>query len=433
METPADRHYRQRAKQAKLELQMPQLLPAMVGALQTRPAEYLDRWLTHPGFGLEPAHVWAIYRQAEWGYPMSQVDLFDDMIEGDGHLRTTVHKRNLAVSGKERQIMPGGDRPIDIAAAELCAAMLAETNLEDAIIHQLSTRPTGYAGTEILWEKRDGDVIPSWFVNVHARRFVFDELGRPNMIAKVGDMKGTPLAPGGWIFGRNAVVGPVVRSGLMRTALWFAMFKRWSWRDWVIYGEKFGIPSIWGRYDSDATEEDRDALEEAVTNIGEDGQAVMSKKTEIEIKESTSSNSNNLHAGIVAEANLEISKLITGSTLTLEQGGAGSFALGKVHQSGAFEYVQADARLVNRLLREYLFRPMLVFNGLADARTPRQVIHVSQESDPLTRAQVAEKLQGMGLAIDGEQMREEFQLRAPPVPDRELKAIVDSPRPLVQG
>jgi len=388
--------------------------------------ESLDRFIQHPGFGLTPQKVVQCYRQAECGWPERQVDLFEDIIENDGHLRSVIEARTLAVAGKPWSVMPGGNEPIDIAAAQILNDALEETNFGEAIGAVLGARYYGYSATEIRWEDVGGDVVPTWFVPIPFRRIRFDDQDQPRIVNGMNGFETEALEPGKWIYARNT--GPLTsvtaRSGLMRTATWFALWKRWSWRDWVIYAEKFGIPLVIGRYqaDSGSTDADKAALEDIVSDIGEAGSAVMSDKTEVEIREAQrGGDSNGLHINIVKESNNEISKLITGSTLTVESGGPGSFALGKVHESRAFDLVVSDADLVAKRFAMDLARPFLRFNGLEGARVPRLNIAVTREVDPLTRAQIVEKLHGMGLPLDTEQLRNEFQIKAPPSDERALQ------------
>lgn len=404
-----------------LQLPPPPLpMTAPLGGIVEQSSEF-DRFVRHPGFGLEPQRVLNIFRTAEHGWPMDQCDLFADITENDGHLRSVTTARSLAVAGKKWQVMPGGSETIDEVAAQLLQGSLRDANFPDLMLHLLETRYGGFSGSEIRWAERDGDSIPEWFVNVPCRRFRFDDLDQPRLLSR-DDFDGVSLAPGRWIFGRNSVAGIVARSGLLRTATWFALFKRWSWRDWVIYAEKFGIPLVRGIYKQGATEEDKAELEQAVEDIGEAGQATMSDEATIEIDEAAQGgDSTNLHAGIVREANAEISKLITGSTLTVDSGGPGSFALGKVHETRSFDLVVADAEFVARRFREDIARPFLTFNGLQDAALPELIIHITRESDPLTRAKLAETLLRMGLELDTEQLREDFQFRKPPTEERTLR------------
>lgn len=414
---------------SRLGLNMPPAPPTLVEGVTTKPVEMWDRFVGHPGSGIDPRRVIAIYRMAECGYPLEQADFFADIVENDGHLRSAIEDRLLAVAGKDWQVMPGGEKPIDIKAAELLQAMLEESNFDDAIAAILSSRYYGFSGTEIDWQRRDGEIIPSHFVTVPFRRFRFDSEDRP-LLLNSSDYQGEPLSPGSWIWASNinALCHITARSGMLRTAAWFALFKRWSWRDWVIYAEKFGIPLVIGKHDPNATEDEKIQLESTVQDIGEAGQATMSNNVEVEIREAQrSGDSASLHRSIVAEANQEIAKLITGSTLTGQTGGPGSFALGKVHEGRAFSLVTADARMVSRRFSRDLAAPFLEFNGLQGARLPWLKIYVERETDPVRRLDMAKKAQEMGLPLDIEQIRAETGFRAPPSEARELKAPTPPP------
>ncbi len=409
----------------RLGLNMPPV-PLSVTApkgLQVRSVEWLDRFVQHPGVGLTPAKVVSVYRTAEWGWCQEQCDLFEDIIENDGHLRSVIEARTLAVAGKEWTVLPGADDPLSVAASELLSAALTRTNFSDAIAYIVGARYYGYSLTEIQWERVGPDVLPTWFITIPHRRVAFDAADRPTIINDLNTIEGESLEPGRFVYATNTggpITTRVARSGLMRTATWYALFKRWSWRDWVIYAEKFGIPMVIGTHDEGATEEQVTKLEDTVTNIGEDGQAIKSRDVEVEIKEVVQTDTN-LHKGIVEEANTEISKLITGSTLTTDSGGPGSFALGKVHETRSFDLVVADAKLVARRFAEDVARPFLKFNGFEGAAVPRLTIAIARETDPGARLKEFTGAQSIGVDVDSEQVREELLLRVPPSEDRILK------------
>lgn len=394
------------------------------GGVATKSIEMWDRYISHPGAGIDPREIINIYRCAELGDPMRQVDLFADTIETDGHLRSAIEDRLLAVAGKEWEVMAGGDAPIDIMAAEILRDQLAESNFDDCIAAILASRYHGFSGTEIDWRRVDSDIVPSWFVPVPFRRFKFDSRGRP-MLMNSELYEGKLLKPGHWVWGTNAslMTGNHARSGLMRSAVFFSLFKKWSWRDWVIYAEKFGIPLVLGKHDPDASEEEKEVLEEVVQDVGDAGQATMSKNLEVEIREAQQGgDSTGLHRAIVMEANNEISRLITGATLTGNSGSSGSYALAEVHQQRAFNLVLADARMVSDRFKRDIAKPWAIFNGLQKAKLPVLKIHVAKEINPKVRAEILQILQAMGLDIDAEQVRQEFQLRSPPSDARSLKA-----------
>lgn len=383
----------------------------------------IDKFLSHPGTGIGPATVVQIYRAAEQGYPAEQCDLFADIIEADGHLRDALEGRLLDVIGKPWSVSPAGDDRQSQIAAELCQHALEEINGRDMFAQTLAARGMGYGATEITWTRRDGDVVPKWFHPVPYRRFIFDDADRPRYLKDPYSREGDPLEPGRWLFATNQTpyFHIKARLGLLRTATWFALFKRWSWRDWMVYSEKFGVPLVLGKYAQGTPEEQIDELEQAVQDIGEDGQAVMSKLAEIEILEVARGGDNQgLHAGLVAECNLELSKLITGATLLAAHGGKSSYALGAVHRGRAFSRTLDDNRLLNAHVQQQLFRPMLHWNGLDKARTPILEFHVEEEVDPLTRAKIHQIYFEMGLPLDKEQLYRNGTLRPPPNDERAL-------------
>lgn len=410
----------------KLGLNMPPMPSVFGGAgISVKPNELLDRFVSHPGAGISPQQVIQIYRSAEQGYPQAQFDLFNDTIEGDGHLRSAIEDRMLSVCGKDWRVMPGGEDQQDILAADLLQGMLEQTNFNEVIAKLLASRYFGFSASEIDWRRIDGDVVPNWFVTVPFRRFRFDKDDQP-LLLSLNSWEGSPLEPGKWVTASNAgpIFDVVPRSGLMRTATWYSLFKRWSWRDWVIYCEKFGIPLVIGKHEPGATEDEIEQIEQTVQDIGDAGQATMSTNMEIDIREAQrSGDSAGLHRAIVGEANQEMSKLITGSTLTGQSGGPGSFALGKVHEGRAFNLVIADASMVNDRFQATIARPFLEYNGLKLARLPKLKIYIERETDPLRRMTLAKGCHDLGMTLDVEQIRAETGFRAPPNEARTLYPV----------
>lgn len=414
----------------------PPLALTAPGGITVKNLDGFDRGLLHPEFGIEPRQVIQIYRSAECGWSSHQADLFTGIVERDGHLQATILNRINAVAGKAWQVLAGGDDPESALVADLLNSHLHATNFGEMIPHWLSARFMGWAAAEIVWERRGDAILPVHFIDVPARRFSFNNKDQPELLNDhvTSISGGEALIPGKWIFVRNRSPfgGLTVQSGLLRGATWMSIFKHWSWRDWVIYAEKFGIPLVIGRYRQGAQDDEKAALEEAVESIGEAGSATMPESTDIEIKEAQrGGDSNGLHRSIVREANEEISKLINGSTLTMATGGNGSFAQAEVHAMTSFAHVEADARMIASNVAMQLFRGFLKFNGFLNAKMPRLVIHITRETDGMARAQEAKILQGMGLELDTEQIYEEHGFRKPPPGDRVLQAPQSEPAPSI--
>lgn len=386
---------------------------------QTINFQFFDRWSTHPGHGLTPTRIREILLESEVGYPMRQCDLFEDVEESDAHLRQAFESRLQAVAGKSWTVLPGGDRKMDQTAAERFEQALRDVpNTRQMFEHQLTDTRYGYAATEILWGlSDDGWIVPTWFANVPHRRFRFDLEGdNPHLLTKDNTAIGEPLLPGQWIFSRLRH-RLAASSGLMRTAIWLAMFKRLALRDLIVFSERFGLPYLKGIYEEGASDEDKAVLKAALRKIGTDGAAMMSERTKIELVEVASKASGEQVQAVIHElVNAEISKLITGATLNAESKGPGSYALGQVHQDRSFDLIASDAERLEHRIKVDLAIPFLKFNGLA-AAPPHLKIHVVRNVDPLTRARVASiYANDLGGELSREQIRTEFQFK-PPIDD----------------
>src|SRR5215216_3969869 len=108
----------------RLSLARPGALPQQAPRGRAAREIALDRWVDHPGHGITPQRVLAIYALAEAGYPRQQVDLFDDLVEHDGHLRNLLEQRVQAVAGKPWVIQAAGNGRDDELAARILATTL---------------------------------------------------------------------------------------------------------------------------------------------------------------------------------------------------------------------------------------------------------------------------------------------------------------------
>lgn len=393
-----------------------------------RDLEAIDARSDHPGYGLTAARIVQIFIEAEHGRPRRQCELFDDLIENDGHLRNLFDQRSQAVAGKPWSVQPEGPSAESALASEVLSSALGRQDMIRVFEHLLTFNRYGFAAAEIDWgvqnfKGRDW-VVPSYLVSVPARRFVIsngplmgqgagevDELRLVNDLTALG---GEALAPGKWLqVRRNGT--RVSRAGLMRTASWYAMAKRFGFRDWVVLSEKFGLPLLLAKYKEGASDEAVETAKEIIRNLGSDGGAAVESTIEVDIHEAgrTTDNSST-HGGLIGHCNREMSKLINGSTLANDNAdsGSASYALGQVHDSVRWDNVVYDAERVQEAFRTQLFEPFMRFNGL-NAPAPKLAIDVARDLSPLQRSQIGERLQKMGVPISIAQLRRETGFHAP--------------------
>lgn len=374
-----------------------------------------DRWVNHPGHRLTAAKIRNAFANAEGGWPEDQCDIFDDRYEADAHLRDAFQGRNESVARKDWILIPGGDAPADIRAAELLDEALRNVcGLTQTFEHQLSALRYGYAYSEIMWERRDRLAVPVHFENVIPRRFRFaDDNDRPLLVTG-DDFEGEDLVRGKWwrteLTGRKKAM-----AGLMRTAVWWSMFKTMAARDWVVFANRYGLPYAWATYDNNLRDEkDKDVLKSMMKSLGTDGWAVFQRGVDVQILEANKTGgAEEVHGALVTLCNQEISKLVTGATLISENSGPGSFAATREHGARGFQRIAGDAKLLSESFEDYVGRPFVEYNGIP-ARPPKLKIHIVRDSDPLTRVKVLSMVVNeLGVDVSKEQVRQEIQLKTP--------------------
>jgi phage gp29-like protein len=384
----------------------------------------IDTYNSHPGFGLEPEMLLSYHRKAERGQPMQQFDCWDDQIERDGSLRGMLNDRNESVSGCEFVVMPPPGRS-DVqsvrAASELNDRLQNRLTFREFIAHQLTSIPYGAACTNMVWEYEEGIAVPYEFVNPPIRRFAAPSAERADEIwmidATGGSIKLVELQYGLWTCSRYRFRNPWA-AGLMRTCAWLSMFKATGFRDWRVFAEMFGIPLAIGYYEEGAGPRSREALEEAVRQIGEDGYAVLSSLTELVIKETArGGDSSTCWPPLIKACEDQMSILITGGTLNTSVASVGSYNAAQVHESRGYTMKCADAMRLQEVFTRDIGIPFIAYNGYDRAAPPRLKIKIRR--DALQWAQTLEII-GMAMELDQDQVREDFGLREP-APGRGVK------------
>lgn len=381
----------------------------------------LDAYNAHPGTGLSAETIISIFREAEKGAPLRQFDLFDDMLEVDGHLRGHHEGRIMANAGQDWRLLAGNpEDPRSVDAAKLLEERLRDLMLEasgtgfpDYIEHQLMHPSYGLAATCTRWELDRGVIAPIEFNNVSHRRLAAPSPERAGEIWLINGKSAKdliPLEPGLWSITRYKHRNPWA-AGLLRTATWWSMFKRLAIRDWQVYANIFGLPYVIGMYEPNSSRKTREELLKAVQNIGTDGYAVFENTGTITIKGASEKGDSSLVYPVIAKnCDDEISKIYSGGTANTDIGDKGSYAAGSIHETRAFQLYRADAKRVEATFTRSIGRPFCVWNNFADVAPPR--LHIQTMRDNFPRAQSL-AIVGQMLPIDEGQIREEFGLRVP--------------------
>ena len=125
---------------------------------------------------------------------------------------------------------------------------------------------------------------------------------------------------------------------------------------WDAFGEIFGMPMRVAKTAS-RDKKDIDRLNQMLVNAGASMTAVMPLDTELEFIESTRADAYNVYNERVSRANSEISKLIIGQTMTIEDGS--SLSQSQTHLQVLQNLVESDADMLRDVINNQLLPRMV--------------------------------------------------------------------------
>jgi len=329
-----------------------------------------DKYSTYPSNGLTPTRLAQIFREADSGDVLRQMELFEEMEEKDPHLFSQLQTRKNAVTGLDFEVIPFSDDEYDKKIAEFVKEEIESIeSMEDMFLDLLDAVGKGIATSEIIWENENDKHTIKDVKWRHQKKFFWDE----NDIFKVM----TEEFPNGIIVPENKFIvhrykarsGHPSRAGTLRVVAWMYLFKNYDVKDWVAFCEVFGMPLRLGKYNPSASEEDKEALMKALVMLGTDAAGIIPDNTEIEFKESAKTTSINVYESLARFCDEQMSKALLGQTLTSDSGG-GSFAQSKTHNEVRHDLTMADCKALAATVRRDLIRPLVLFNFGENKRIP---------------------------------------------------------------
>jgi phage gp29-like protein len=378
-----------------------------------------DRWSGYPSMGLTPSRLSEIFMLADNGYLRPQAELFEEIEEKDAHLSTCFQTRKLAVSSLDWHIEPYSEDPEDQKIAEFCEDALKEINdIEDDFQDLLDSIAKGYSMSEITWEANNGDIVPIDLTWIHSKKLSFVTTLTPRILTDEDLAIGVEPPPWKTIYHRfRGRCGFDPRAGVLRVVAYLYLLKIYGWKDWATFNEVYGMPLRVGKYPPGMSEPDKQALKEAIRNLGSDAGGIISTDTSIEFVEGGGRSGSGRQipfAVLINQINREMSKAVLGQTLTTDtEGATGTYAAGKIHADVRQDIVQADARSLQVTLRAQLLRPLVGFNFGWDKPVPHFKFEYEEGEDLKEASEVVKNLSEVGYPFTAEYISERFGVDLP--------------------
>lgn len=243
---------------------------------------------------------------------------YDEVIRDDT-VRAAVNQRVHGVIARPWAVQPGGKRAIDKAAADFLRSELDALQWDMATAQMLSGVFYGFSVAEIIWRPEGGKVGIADIRVRNRRRFGFDGEARLRLKTLENPWPGELLPERKfWVarFGADHADAPY-GLGLAHYLYWPVWMKRNALRFWAVFLEKFGTPTVLGRYPGGTSEEEQNKLLEALQSVQRDAAVILPEGMAAELLEAARAGTAD-HAGFVAAMDKAILKVALGQTATVE-------------------------------------------------------------------------------------------------------------------
>lgn len=297
-----------------------------------------------------------------------------DAIEHDAHVMGELRAVRGGLLGFEWRLQPGGDSPADIKALELCQAFMdrrpaSGMRWSDVFWNMGKAVFKGYAVHEVVWERDGNYLLPAKVLDRPQRRFLFSPDNELRLLTKQSASEGEIVGPRKWLLTRHMhsqenPYGLAVYSA----CFWPYTFKHTSFRYFMKFCEKYGIPWAIGRYPEGTPKEMQDELADQLARMVEDAVAAIPDTGKVELLEHKHSGEL-VHERLINVCNREMSKAITSQTLATEIQGQGSRAASDTHHEREQAGFQSDRACIEDTFDD-LFSWVTEIN-VPNAKAPR--------------------------------------------------------------
>ncbi len=322
-----------------------------------------------------------------------------ESIAQDDQVKSCLQQRFRAVTAHDWEVLPGGEKRIDKAAAEHLKTQLKSIRWDSITEMMLWGVHYGFSAAEVLWRK-DGDKVGIADIKVRdRRRFWFD--GDQKLTLRTFDNPLGKVLPEKkfWHFaiGADHDDEPYGR-GLGHWLYWPTFFKRNGVRWWMRYLELFASPARKGTYPAGASKQEKDTLWYALSSFGQDDRMMIPEGLDIGFLES-SRNGTIDYKALCDQMDAAIAKIILSQTMTTDNGSSRSQA--EVHEGVAASVTESDADLICDSFNNTVAKWLTDWN-YPGAAYPKVWRKLESDPDVGVLAETDTKLQGLGISLKPE-------------------------------
>lgn len=376
--------------------------------------------------GLTPQKLAGILRAAAQNEPYDYLTLAMEMEERDLHYGAELSKRKLAVTSLPITVEAVDDSPEEIRIAAAVRRNIAEqSGLRVMLKDCMDGIGKGFSVVDIDWNitgtiKTDQASIHGWkprsYEWIDQRWFQFDQIDRKTIrMRDESDLQnGIPLEPYRHIIHVPKIKSGIpIRGGIAYFAAWAWMFKNYSVKDWLAFGEVYGMPLRLGKYHAAADEDDIAVLKQAVAGLGIDAAAVFPTEMEIELVQIAQAAGSQEFFRIMADYfDKQVSIGILGQTATTE-GTAGGLGNEDARADVREDIRDDDAEQLEDTIHRDVVIPFVDLNFGTREDYPRIQIRAVDAEDLKKWTESVTSFVDRGLKVDQKEVRERLSVSEP--------------------
>lgn len=336
-------------------------------------AERLGEWLS-------PRTISRVLWQADVGNTCPLHDLLNEIRQKDPVVHSLLQTREKALTACGWAIVPNTEGAAEGSpeweqaqkVASFCSSAVAATRgLERAIEHLVDGIYKGFAVLEIVWRKAGTTLTFDCLEARGGRRFAYGVDQRlywyePNLpSAPFPGIDFRAEFPNKFVVHAPRVNGDEpTREGLGRLIVWYACFRTWSWRDWMLFSELYGKPRTDVTYEKDSVEDDDRKVAEGIARQSTSRTATVhpdSVKVSVNWPTATGGAQSSPSPAILKQATEELSLAVLGQLGTTGSVQNGLGGKGDARENVRKDLLRSDERQVNETLRYQLLAPLVLF------------------------------------------------------------------------
>ena len=333
-----------------------------------------------------------------------QLNIYKDLLRDD-QVKSCFQQRRTAVTQSEYQVTPATESAQDKEAALFVEDMLSRIGFDQLTDKMLYAIHFGWSVAELMFTPEEGRITLDQ-VKVRDRgRFAFSAT---NDLLLKKDSKSFPMpANKFWVFSHGADHDDnPYGEGLAHSLYWPVFFKRNGIKFWLIFLEKFGMPTATAKLPS-AQIKDRKQRDQALAvldAIQADSGVVIPEDMVIELVEASRSGTAD-YAQLQGAMDRAISKIILSQTMTTDDGS--SLSQAQVHKGVKDDIVKADADMICDSFNKQVIEPLIALN-FANAQPPKVWRKTEPEEDLAQIAERDSKIMQLGYEPTEEYVKETY-------------------------